>query len=782
MNALLYGHNPEEHVVAIQQLNDQTIRLFTRIEGKVLHKDVEFFPFFFLSDDSLLKEFPKKFWLKELTGNNYYRFIAAFTRWNEMWEAIGFILRVYNKTRALNISSYQELEELYIRNNPIRQFLLQSGITFFKGMEFNQIVRVFLDITTTKSLIKKSTGKKAQEKILVISVLTNEGKKYSISTHRQDEKKALLKFINIINEIDPDIIEGFDLFGTILPALNRASERQQIPLAIGRSENVLRTPSGFNPVGFIDSEWSSYEVFGRNLVDTRSLVESALEIKKSEQTIGLFSSAKHFEIPLDLNKIQNASHISELWRDHTNSVKELSIYRTEITQKLSDLLLPFWFNLIQICPLNLRMLVHSGAPARIESLMLRAYIQNKHSLPKPSEGSKSVALSSDIFYTGVFSNVLYLEVEGLFITLIQKEAIKPRTDSLNIFQQLISELSAKLNSNKTTQSSSTYNSMIASKIKSIKSLIDSLHIYLGYSKGLFNDLEQAEYLAVKSREVLKDILHQLELFNANVIHTDGHALFITAPNNITGATNEENFINRISSSLPDGVKLVLSQRYKNMLSYRKNNYALLDYNDNLIIKGNNLISRGMEKFLRVFIQRFIECLLTNDLKRLHHAYATAYTQIVKHQWSPLDFCRVEITKCNTNTYIDEKKKESNSSSPALEAAIRSSIYVEANTKISYYITGTEKDPIISNYSKLIEEWDPNHPDENTSFYLTRLHEATHKFKEYFEPTAFERIFSLDEMFGFSEEGINILSRKTTPELTEIKPTTEDYSIWLAETD
>ena len=57
-----------------------------------------------------------------------------------------------------------------------------------------------------------------------------------------------------------------------------------------------------------------------------------------------------------------------------------------------------------------------------------------------------------------------------------------------------------------------------------------------------------------------------------------------------------------------------------------------------------------------------------------------------------------------------------------------------------------------------------------------------KFREFFEPTAFERILSLDEMFGFSDEGIRILARKVAPETAETKPETEDYSIWLAETE
>ena len=100
MDKLLYGYNTEERIVAVHQLNDQTIRLYKRMEGKVLHQDVEFFPFFLLSHEALIKGFPKKFWLKELNGGNFYRYIAAFTRWSEMWEAVHFILHQYNQNHS----------------------------------------------------------------------------------------------------------------------------------------------------------------------------------------------------------------------------------------------------------------------------------------------------------------------------------------------------------------------------------------------------------------------------------------------------------------------------------------------------------------------------------------------------------------------------------------------------------------------------------------------------------------------------------------------------------
>jgi DNA polymerase elongation subunit (family B) len=311
-------------------------------------------------------------------------------------------------------------------------------------------------------------------------------------------------------------------------------------------------------------------------------------------------------------------------------------------------------------------------------------------------------------------------------------------------------------------------------------LLDSFHLSLGNAKILFNDPEQAEAVIVSSREILKEITRQIEIFNAKIIQSDDRGFFLLMPDNIIGETNRKNFIDRLSNTLPDGISLIPSQYYKKMFSYRKNNYAVLDKNDNVVIKGNGLISRGMERYLKIFIQRFIECLLTNNLTRLHHIYASAYIQIQKHEWLPMDFCKTEILRMDTETYQNEIAGGRIPPSPALEAAARSSLFVKANTKLSYYISGNETDADVIHSSRLAEDWDPLKADENVVYYFAKLHDVINKFREFFEPTALDRILSLDDIFGFSDKGIHILERKVAPETAEAKPEAEDYGIWLAD--
>ena len=64
-------------------------------------------------------------------------------------------------------------------------------------------------------------------------------------------------------------------------SIGRACERQQMPFAIGRNGSDMRVPSGFSFSGSGESEWFSYEVFGRHLVDIAAVAEAEMNAKRA---------------------------------------------------------------------------------------------------------------------------------------------------------------------------------------------------------------------------------------------------------------------------------------------------------------------------------------------------------------------------------------------------------------------------------------------------------------------------------------------------------------------
>jgi DNA polymerase I len=217
-----------------------------------------------------------------------------------------------------------------------------------------------------------------------------------------------------------------------------------------------------------------------------------------------------------------------------------------------------------------------------------------------------------------------------------------------------------------------------------------------------------------------------------------------------------------------------------MVSYRKKNYALLDYSDRLTIKGSALISRSMERFAKEYIRLCINCLLQGDIQGLHNLYGSLAQDIANHRWDVFDFCRTETIRDSVELYEAEVRDNKRKPSAAYEVAKRSGLGIKAGDRVSYYVTGSHAGAKIVENSKLAEEWQPNFPDENTPYYLERLSESSKKFDIFFSLQDFERIFSTDDLFGFDSDQVSLLTDHTVPRDQALPPEgdSEEFGIWI----
>ncbi len=412
--------------------------------------------------------------------------------------------------------------------------------------------------------------------------------------------------------------------------------------------------------------------------------------------------------------------------------------------------------------------------SKVESLLFREYIHRKYSVPKPFGQFSLATLPVETFYAGIFPNVLWVSLHLLSARIAVEEHIVPRTDQLNIFSAFLKEL-FQIVFDKTSSNDHQLQ-------EAATDLLALFPVYLTHPKGLFNDPKCAEQLYILQSTAMEQSLKQFEPFNTTVIHYDSDGYYIQLPDNVIGAANIEKFLERLSVDLPYGTKFVAQKAFQQMLAYNRRNFILMDEQQRIIIRGSALQHRGMERFLRVLVHRTVECLFTHDVTRIHHTFASAHTQITHHQWSPIDFCKVETVKDSLDVYQQTVATGNRIRTPAMEAAIRAGYFVKTGEKLWYYLTGTdlETDPLL--ISKLGSEWDPNTPDENTAHYLKRLQEAIEKFQIFFEPVAFQHLISLDELFPFSPEGIEIIERKLTPDTASPKLETDGYGIWLSDSE
>lgn len=762
MDPILFGHDNEANIVAIQAHNDSYVRIYKRSGDFIEHRDEEFFPFFHLSDKRFIENFPEKFWIKKLNGTNFYQYLCAFPSVPILWDAVNYVLRKLTKEFKVNYSSHLDTDHLFLRPDMNTQYLLQSGKTLFKGMAFSDLHRLQLDIETYSKDYRFSRAEKKDDRIILIALSDNRGFQTVLGGKQVPEKKLLQQCVKIIREKDPDIIEGHNIFNFDLPYLLRRCEIHDVEFAIGRdgsvpSGNRSRTVFAEQPV-----EYTSYDVAGRHIIDTWLLVQSYDMTKRSMESHGLKYAAKYFGLSAPDRTYIPGDKISWYWDNDAETLKKYALDDVIETRGISEKLSGSTFYLTQMLPFNYGTVAKLGSAAKIESLFLREYIKQRYSLPKPNKGFQTTGGYTDIFYTGVFSPIIHADVESLYPSIMLSKNVKPITDELNVFSQALQYLTTlRLETKRTlsTAKSDHEYSTIDAMQSSLKILINSFYGYLGYGKGLFNDYEQADVITTTGQELLRSLIRKIEVHNGTVIEVDTDGIFFIPPDIVFGEEAEKKFVEHLSSTLPEGINLGFNGRYKKIMSYKKKNYALLHYDNRITIKGSSLISRSIERFGRSYIQQCIDCLLNDRIADLHKLYIELEHTIKEHGLDVNDFAKTEVLKDSLEGYRQDVAEGKRNRTAAYELALRSSRKYKQGSRIQYYITGTDANVKSFENAKEAHEWDGNFPDENTEYYLKRLEEFSKKFEIFFDELGYQSIFSAEDLFGFDAQAIVIVNRK-----------------------
>lgn len=766
--SLLFGFNEEERIVSVHQASDTSMRIFIRSPEGMYEKDVEFFPFFFLSDPAFLGTPQDKLWIKELQGSNHFRWICAFPRWSAMWDAVRELLEAYNSSTNTRIDSYAELPILHLRADAISQFLMQSGRTLFKGMAFDEIHRLQLDIETY-STKRFSNAKRPQDRITIIALSDNRGWRHAIDGRSLSEREMLVELVRIIRERDPDVIEGHNIYNFDLPYIMRRCDMHNVPFAIGRDNTVPRAFDSRASFAERSVDYTAIEIPGRHIIDTWLLLQSYDVSKRSLESYGLKAAARHFGFASQNRIYIEGDRISWYWDHEPDLLIRYAMDDVDETRQLADMLSPPYFYMSQMLPFNYGTVARIGSAAKIESLLLREYVRERHSIPRPEAGMQTGGGYTEIFYTGLLGPVVDADVESLYPSLMLHERISPESERLGIFLALLQELTTlRLDTKrKMKQAGDPIQRMRLDALQSsFKILINSFYGYLGYSRALFNDMKAADRVTKTGQKLLRSLIERLNAHGGTTIQVDTDGLLFVPPSGVETEQQEREFVRVLREELPAGINIAMNGRYQSILSYKKKNYALRGYDQRITIKGSSLTSRSIERFGRNFVQHCITALMDRNIAGLHALYLNLREDILTHRLTVEDFSRTETLRESLDDYQSLVAKGLRHRTASYEVAINSGLPWKVGDRITYYIAGTEANIKGSEHGRLADDWDPAFPDENIQFYLRRLDEFAAKFQTFFSPADHRAIFSPEDLFGFSAEGIQIITRKVTEGLEE----------------
>ena len=765
----LYGADPTPRLVAVHPIGlDQStparVVLYTRsTDGqRVETEEAPLYPFFFVSDIGLLAGFPEaRYRSQPLAGANPYRHLVVFQSWAAYRDAQRHIERRAAQAGVTN--------PLYLVPNPSQQYLIQTGRTLFKEMGFDDLHRLQLDIEVYSSRGFPQAAR-PEDEIILIALSDNRGWRHMVDRRTLTEREMLLAMVDLIQERDPDVIEGHNIFAFDFAYIMQRCALHRVPLAIGRDGRPPRVfPSS---IRFAERaiDFPALEIAGRHVVDTYFQVMAFDVFKRDLPGYGLKAAAKYFGFAGPDRTYIAGDDISRVWWEQPDLLVEYAFDDVTETERLARHLSGSTFYLSQMVPMPYGQVARTGPAAKIEALFVREYIRQKHALPRAMQGTQTMGGYTDVFLTGIVGPIVYADVESLYPSIMLNYDVRPRRDTLRVFPELLRRLTnLRLEAKRGMKTAATADARgeLDARQNSYKILINSFYGNLGFSLAAFNDFEEADRVARIGQQLLRRIIAAIGAAGGKVIEVDTDGVLFVPPADVQGEAAERALVDTLSGAMPDGIRIGYDGRYQKMLSYKKKNYALLTYDGRLKFKGSSLVSRSSERFGRRFVREAIQLLLNEDLAALHTLYLATRDRVLAHEWDDVEsFSKTETLKETVDRYSADVRAGKRTRAAAYELAIRRAEEtgqpVRKGDRISYYIAGVGSQITSFSEARLASQWDPKAPDENTAYYLKRLDEFARKFEPFFSDHDFRLIFSPEDLFGFDPSPVRIVATETPP--------------------
>ncbi len=252
------------------------------------------------------------------------------------------------------------------------------------------------------------------------------------------EPEMLQRLNGIIQARDPDVIEGHNIFKFDLSYLKARAKRHGIALPWGRNGSE---PSVYNSRLFIAErtiDYPKWEIYGRHIVDTWILSQFYDISSRELEGLGLKEMAQHFGLASEDRTYVEGSQISRVYDETPDVLHRYALDDVRETRALSALLTPSYFIQAQIFPYNFQDVVVRGNATKINSLFLREYLRQRHSLPAPPGEAKEFAGGyTAMFKEGVVKNVVHCDVTSLYPSIMLARKVKPDADVLDVFLPLL---------------------------------------------------------------------------------------------------------------------------------------------------------------------------------------------------------------------------------------------------------------------------------------------------------------------------------------------------------
>jgi DNA polymerase I len=647
MDKLINGKSGVQGIVGLE-VNDDVLEIFQQKEDGTIALTTIPHRYWILSDNNIDGKFTR------LKGDLFYKYGTLFRTRDDFSE-------YRNRWKNLNTFSIWNAEEAA---------MVKDGHSFFQGLKHKDVSTLSFDIETTGLAHNKSSF------VVLISNTFRDSKGNVIrrlfSHDDYDTQREMIDdWCQWVRGQDPSIIIGHNIFGYDLPYLDYCHGGS---LCLGRNGSGItfdRHESKFRKDGSQFIHYKKARCYGRTLIDTMFL-SIKYDVGRKYESYGLKAIIKHEGLERKDRQFYNAETIKDNYKipAEMEKIKAYAEHDADDALALYDFMSPPFFYMSQAIPKTYQEIMTGATGSQINAVMMRAYLQDAHSLPQADEAVDYEGAIS-LGEIGIYSACHKVDVASLYPSImIQYEVFDEDKDPNKYFLQLVRTFTEKrLEYKKKAKEDKYYDDLQGA----YKIFINSCYGFLGTSGLLFNSPHAAAFITETGREVLQTSINWAKSKEYTIVNADTDSItYSDAKMSLMSDDVRKKNIAELNALYPDKIRFEDDGYFKKVIVFAPKNYVLQKEDGSIKIKGSALKDAKRELALKQFAQEVIdELLLEGNHTKIQDTY-NKYIREVKYGISDIK------RWCSKKTITDKIFTSERSNETKIKDAIAGSNYREGD--------------------------------------------------------------------------------------------------------
>ncbi len=687
LDPLIFGHDPRTNVVNVSIKFGRAF-IYSERDSRVECEVVPFNPWLLASE-------PLDDHFEELEGTNFFKYIRQFR--NE-------------KDYKLSRENWR-YRDIWSMGSLVENYLLASGVTYFKESNPKDVSTLFFDIETTG--LKHDIGSRV---LLISNTFRKNGeivKKLFAVDDFPSDRDMLYAWVKWVKQIDPSVMVTYNGWNFDIPYIMYCAWKLDVPLRLGRDDSEIeinKYKSKFRQDQNRTIEYSEPKIFGREQVDL-FFVTQKYDVGKKFTNYRLKTIVREAGLEKEGRQFYDAGLIFKKWHDPAEraKIKQYAIDDADDTMSVYDLVIDGFFYPSQNVPKTFQTMCMSASGSQINSMLLRAYLAVGHSIPKASEKQKfQGAISKG--YPGIYKSVHSLDVASLYPSIILTYNVVDKEKDPNEYviymvkyfreQRLVYKKLA-------ADGSSYYKAMDAVA----KAFLNSFYGFYG-TKGLhFSSPHCASEVTRYGREILTTAMDWANSKGYDLVLVDTDSIKYYHPER--ELTEDETAANtkEVNALFPSGIKWDDEGIYKVFVVVKSKNYIMVDSKDKIKLKGSSMKSSKLEPSLKELQKDIINMLIGRSNDTLENIYETHCKNAAKI---------TDIKPWSSRKTISERTIASQRRNEKLLVEALAGEQYQLGDKFEFYYT---RDGIL----KLSSNFQPLQPDHDVKRILGKLYKTCQVF-------------------------------------------------------